>query len=64
MRAGRVQSLSDFDGLDAPRSWFLRPKFHPTSHMALKQQIKKTESWKRGRELHFEGLRQFYVNLF
>ena len=31
-----------FEALDAPGSWFLKPKVHPTSHGELNQQKKET----------------------
>jgi hypothetical protein len=39
---GRVQSPSDFDRLDAPRSWFLRQQDTPVSNEHTRKQKKNT----------------------
>ena len=44
-----MRSPGDFDGLDSPGSWFLRPKVCPTSHRALKQQQQQQKLRRGGR---------------
>lgn len=38
---GWVQSQGDFEGLDPPRSWFLRPQAHCTSYYTNRPTNKK-----------------------
>jgi hypothetical protein len=40
--SGRMQSLSDFDGLYAPKSWFLKTRASPIGHRQnIKQKKRK-----------------------
>jgi hypothetical protein len=38
--SGQVRSPGDFDNLDAPESWFLKPQASPTGHRQTSKQKK------------------------
>jgi hypothetical protein len=42
--SGRMQSLGNFDGLDAPESRFLKPQASPAGHGQTSKQKKKQET--------------------